>query len=355
MRRINLIIILLLFCCHAIGQRNRITTDSLLHYLQQKDDLYSCFNNSNIDSVIDNFYIWENEKDFYFNDSLKHLLIDLFNDSIGWARYSSKCVRQHLENESYEYKHNALKGFLRRQYDSKIFIDSILKDANLFDIYFDSLCTFEENRSIKEDLSRIGYFYIPERLKNILAHSFYFELYDKMLYYWKQSGCSTRDFYYDYLLNVGCPEVISELNKMLDNSEWDYDLLIYLTDNYSSESIKLLIKALDKTYLVDGDLMEIDVSLNVRLLLRLNRLTWFTEIGYLINSDLYYKVVDIIKHISVNIYEPNGNEHMAKYIIENKNIIVPFFESAYQKCLEQELYWKQNMPYYKKEVIQNEN
>ena len=24
-------------------------------------------------------------------------------------------------------------------------------------------------------------------------------------------------------------------------------------------------------------------------------------------------------------------------------------ESAYQKCLEEELYWKQNMPYYKSE------
>ncbi|MBO7142052.1 MAG: hypothetical protein J6V76_02970 [Bacteroidales bacterium] len=349
MRTIILIIFFLLFYCHAIGQKIKITSDSLWHYLQQKEDLYSCFNNRNIDPVIDNFIIWNNEKDFYFNDSLKHQLIDIFNDSISWAKYAAKCVRHSLENETDEYKHNALKGFLRRKFDSKAFADSILKDATLFEIYFDSLCTFEENRSFEEGLSRIGYFYIPYRLKKIISHSYYFEVYNKMLYYWKQSGCSNRDFYYVYLLNVGCPDVISELDKMLDNSEWDYDLINYLTDNYSSESIKLLIKALDKTYLVDGDLMEIDVSLNVKLLLRLNRLTWFTEIGYLINSDLYYKVVDIIRHISANIYEPKGNELMAKYIIENKDIIVPFFETAYKKCSEQELYWKQNMPYYKKE------
>ena len=39
---------------------------------------------------------------------------------------------------------------------------------------------------------------------------------------------------------------------------------------------------------------------------------------------------------------------ISKEIIDNKPYIIKFFEQHYQKCLEKELYWKQNMPYYKK-------
>ena len=142
MKRLFLILLSILFSCHTFGQKNGISADSLLHYLQQAEDIYSCFENRNA-SVIYNFYPWEYEKDFYYNDTLKHLLIDLFNDSIGWARHTAKMVRQNLENEPEENKRMALHGYLKRNYN-KAFTDSVLNNQQLFAQYFDSLCVYVE-------------------------------------------------------------------------------------------------------------------------------------------------------------------------------------------------------------------
>jgi hypothetical protein len=354
MRKLFLLLIIILIRFNGFGQNIKISTDSLLHHLQHVENIYACFDYQTEDSVIENFRVWDNVKDFYFNDSLKHLLINLFNDSIGWAKYTAKNVRRSLETKSENYKRMALEGYLKDKYN-KAFADSVLKDDNLFSQYFDSLCIFREEQSFKEDIGKIGYWNVPSRLLDILSYSHFSEIYDKMYYYWKRNGCSRGDFYYDYLLNVDCPEVIAMMETELDNKEYSLPLKKYL-DKYKSEAIRLLIKSLDKSDLIDFGLESYEIPFNL-IVFGFDQYSWlylymcYTEYQ---RNDIYIKTTDLIEQIRdvhSNYLENNYKTYinLSKEIIRNKQYIVPFLESAYQKCLEEELYWKQNMPYYKSE------
>lgn len=344
------------FNINGFGQKIKISSDSLLHYLQQADDIYACFDyDRKKDPVVRKFEPWTDEKDFYFNDSLKHILINLFNDSIGWARHTAKVVRQNLENDSEEDKRMALEGYLKRNYN-KVFADSVLNNDNLFSQYFDSLCIFEEEQSFKEDIGKIGYWNVPSRLLDILSYSRFPEIYDKMYYYWKRSGCSRRDFYYDYLLNVDCPEVIAMLETELDNNICRTETYNYLRQ-YRSEAIRLLIKCIDKDYLEYVSLLEFEIPFNVKIFGYEKNSWWMWYPGFTNyqHTDFYIKTSDLIDKLrDIHYNDFKVCKKISKEIIENKQYIVPFLESAYQKCLSEELYWKQNMPYYKK-VIEQED
>ena len=151
MRKIFVLFAIMIFGINGFGQNIKISSDSLLHYLQQADDLYACFDyDRKSDPVVLKFEPWTDEKDFYFNDSLKHILINLFNDSIGWARHNAKGVRQYYESKSEEKKRLSLEGYLEHNY-KKAFVDSVLNDKQLFAQYYDSLCVYEEENSFKEN------------------------------------------------------------------------------------------------------------------------------------------------------------------------------------------------------------
>ena len=356
MRKIFVLFAIMIFCINGFGQKTMISSDSLLHYLQQADDIYACFDyDRKKDPVVSKFEPWTDEKDFYFNDSLKHILINLFNDSIGWARHTAKVVRQNLENDSEEDKRMALEGYLKRNYN-KVFADSVLNNEKLFNQYFDSLCIYEEESSFKEDIKKRGTWNVPYSLKNIIAYSRYPEIYDKMLYYWKESGCSTRDFSFEYLLNVDCPEVIAMLETELDNNICRTETYNYLRQ-YRSEAIRLLIKCIDQDYLEYVSLLEFEIPFNVKIF-AYDYHSWWMWYPFFTDeqqSDFYIKtteLIDKLRDIHYNDYKIC--EQLSKEIIENKQYIVPFLESAYQKCLSEELYWKQNMPYYKKVIEQEE-
>ena len=360
MKNIILTILTSLIICDVAGQNVKITTDSLLHHLQHAENIYACFDYQTEDSVVGNFNACLNQKELYFNDCLKHILINLFNDSIGWTKYTAKKVRRNLEAETNNYKHNALSGYLEDKYN-KAFADSVFKDDNLLSQYFDSLCAFEEEQSFKEDIGKIGYWNVPNSLCNILSYSHFPEIYDKMYYYWKRKGCSQCGFYYDYLLNVDCPDVISKMETMLDSNEWSMDLESFL-NRYNSESIRLMIKAMNKTFLVQTDLDDFIIPFNVYCF----GFMWLSKYADCYRYNHYknesekktFKIMDKIWRL-IEFAEPKPSKEswlrISNEIIDNKQYIGFFLEEHYKKCLEQELYWKQNMPYYKKEVIEHED
>ena len=349
MKKLQLLLFTLLLSYTSMGQWVTITADSLLHHLQQSKDIYACFDDDKKDPVVINFYAYGG---LYFNDTLKHLLINLYNDSIGWARYKAKVVRQNLEKESEEYKRNGLQGYLQRNYN-KSFADSVLNNKQLFAQYFDSLCVYEEESSFDADMKKGSTWNVPNSLIRIITYSRYPELYDKMYYGWNKTG-RVRNYYYDYLFNVDCPEVISIIESSIDNNKYNG---IGFLDDYRSEAIRLLIKALDKTYLVPMNLSDFSVPLNVKCL----GFTWLRKYNHKYRFGNYtddiekitFKIIDDIWLIMERdcTIKPTEKEwrSISKEIIDNKPYIIKFLEQHYQKCLNAELYWKQNMPYYKKE------
>jgi len=351
MKKIQILLFTFVLSCAAMGQRVTITADSLLHYLQQAEDIYACFDYQTKDPVVGDFSVFYDQKDFYHNDTLKHLLINLFNDSIGWAKYEAKRLRQNYENKPEENKRLSLEGYLEQKY-KKSFVDSILNSERLFNQYYDSLCAYEEESSFKEDIKKRGTWNVPYSLKNIIAYSRYPEIYDKMLYYWKDDGMKLS-IYYDYLLNVDCPEVISIIESDIDNNK---NIGKGFVVEYRSEAIRLLMKTLDKTYLVPMNLEDYSVPLNVKCI----GFSWLSKYHYGYRWGKYdkdiekitYKIIDDIWQIMERdcSIKPNDKEwrRISKEIIENKQYILKFLEPHYQKCLEEELYWKQNMPYYKR-------
>ena len=78
---------------------------------------------------------------------------------------------------------------------------------------------------------------------------------------------------------------------------------------------------------------------------------WYLYDGYILVKDHPNILLDFISVICKleKVKTQKQAIKMSQYIIEHKDLIIPFFEQHYQKCLEKELYWKQNMPYYKKE------
>ncbi len=348
MKRAILIVSTVLLHLSINAQPTRITTDSLLHHLQQAENVYACFDYRTDDPVVNHFYDY---KGLDFNDSLKYLLVELFNDSIGWARYKAKVVRQNLEKEPEPNKRRALQGYLKRNYNNS-FADSVLNNKQLFAQYFDSLCVYEEESSFERNVKH-GTWNVPNSLIRIITYSRYPELYDKMYYGWNKTG-RVRNYYYDYLFNVDCPEVISIIESSIDNNKYNG---IGFLDDYRSEAIRLLIKTLDKTYLVPMNLSDFSVPLNVKCL----GFTWLRKYNCKYRFGNYtddiekitFKIIDDIWLIMERdcTIKPTEKEwrSISKEIIDNKPYIIKFLEQHYQKCLNAELYWKQNMPYYKKE------
>ena len=349
MKKAIIIVCTVLLHLSIYAQPRYITTDSLLHHLQQAENVYACFDYQTGDLVVNHFYDYEG---LDFNDSLKYLLVELFNDSIGWAKYVAKGVKQNLEKEPEPNKRRALQGYLKRNFN-KAFADSVLNNEKLFNQYFDSLCEYEERSSFEEDMKKSSSWNLPNSLTNIIAHSHYPEVYDKMLYYWKNHKGANCE---KYLLNVECPEMIADIESKLDNNDLIYVAIRYMC-TYRSESIKMLIKALDNSKLVDNDLkgFDFDIPLNVYLLLRINdndlhnEWTFKSYVFECSNfNEITYNYESVIAKLKT-IKTQKQAIKMSQYIIDNKNLIIPFFEQHYQKCLNNELYWKQNMPYYKKE------
>lgn len=351
MKKLLLIIFISYLPATVVGQQVIITADSLLHHLQQAENVYACFDYYTKDTVVNHFYDY---KGLDFNDSLRHLLVELFNDSIGWAKYVAKGVRQNLEKEPEANKRRALQGYLQHNYN-KSFADSVLNNKQLFAQYFDSLCAYEEESSFEEDMKKGSAWNLPNSFTNIIAHSHYPEVYDKMLYYWnndKGAHCG------DYLLNVECPEVIADIESKLDNNELTKDLMHYITQ-YRSESIRLLIKALDKTYLVPSILhypVVFDIPINVCLIGKCSEWKGWIDVEGFLNVDIdeFYGDFEILSNIAFiydirNIKTQKDAIKMSKRIIEKKELLLPFLELHYQNSLKRELYWKQHMPYYKKE------
>ena len=319
-----------------------------MHFFLSVENIYDYFDaqSDNPITVLRNFDF--DYKDIYFNDSLKRMIVDLFNDSIGWAKHSAKKIRQTLEEESDEYKYKSLKVFLQNNH-SQTYVDSILNNDTLFKVYFDSLCVYEEEMCFNEGVKLIGYANVPNNLKTFVAYSRFSELYEKMLYYWKNANYYKGDFYYNYLRDVDCPEVIDMIETALDNNKW---IDSYYMNQYRSESIRLLIKALDKTYLVPGGLLNFKIPLNVKLLgLDYNSwLRWVTILCEYQSNEIYEKSIELINQI-IDCQSDNYKDYqqLSQLIIKNQKYLVPFLEHLYQNCINEELYWKQNMPYYKKE------
>ena len=333
------------------AQRTEVTADSLLHHLLQAENVYECFDHKTDDPIVNNFRDYEG---LYFNDTLRHLLVDLFNDSIGWARYTAKGIRQYYENKPDEKKRMSLEGYLEHNY-KKAFVDSVLNDKQLFTQYYDSLCVYEEESSFERNIKKSGDWNLPYSLINIIAHSHFPEVYDRMLYYWKNNKGANC---FNYLLEVDSPELLSTFESQLDKNDLasSYILLDYIC-SYRSESIRLLIKSMDKSDLIGHYLyrFDFDIPFNVYLLCRISLdgvfNCWVNTDGYILIKDHPNILLDFISVICKleKVKTQKQAIKMSQYIIEHKDLIIPFFEQHYQKCLEKELYWKQNMPYYKKE------
>ncbi len=391
MKTILLFFIIFSSYCNLFAQRNPISVsaDELYNYLKGQDNLFetfSHFNRYNIrkkKSVSDTITEFKDVKNAYYNDSLKDLLLDLYLDSVGWAKYAADkymySEKRDYKNDSSSYIYGQIKPYLRGLKIKNV--DSILSSPLLYACYLDSFWTHITQRVFEQDIRDAYRYFIPNELIDLIGKIRYAEIYQKFYYEWKrecvfENRYVTNSSYYYALVKYQCPEIIRP--KINSDSSISQEVAYYAAMSNNSESYKLMMELIDNTeFVFDG--VNNDIPINMFLLGAANN-NWASHYGQDYNWELIGLFPGIFKSDSdrefgrivwsVSIYE-NEDLNLHYYLSENPNIqvfrkeellklsqknILPyvdflrlFIKKRYDAAIEEELYWRQNMPYYKTE------
>lgn len=403
-----LIIIMLFAYTNSFAQHFvRASADELYNYLKGQDNLFETFSHYNRYNIEKEKYVSDTIRDFndvknaYYNDSLKNLLLELYLDSVGWTKYhvdQFMCtLKTDYKEDSALWVENRLKPYLKSLNIKNI--DSIITSPSLFACYLDSYWNQKRHERFEYVIQNVYRIVVPDELIQLIGKIRYAEVYQKFYYEWqKECGFGkkyvTNTSYYYALVNYQCPEVIRPKND--SDSTISEEVVYYAARAGTAEAYKLTMELLDNTeFVFDG--VNNYVPINMFLLgaadnnwtkrygdvykMKLDMLEIFSEDGeiserehndldiigkqfYSDYEDEFGKIVwsvsiylnqDLGLHSTTSIYsdipifEKNELLELSKRnILPNVDYIRSFIKKRYDAAIERDLYWKQNMPYYKR-------
>lgn len=404
-----LIIIILLAYTNSFAQHFvRASADELYNYLKEQDNLFETFSHHNRYNIKKEKFVSDTIRDFndiknaYYNDSLKNLLLELYLDSVGWAKYH---VDQFMCTLKTDYKKDSalwvktdIKPYLKGLKIENI--DSIITSPSLFACYLDSFWSKLSHERLEYDIQNAYRIIVPYELIDLIGKIRYAEVYQKFYYEWQkecvfENRYVTNSSYYYALVNYQCPEIIRPKND--SDSTISQEVVYYAARAGTAEAYKITMELLDNTeFVFDG--VNNSIPINMFLLgaadnnwtkrygdvykMKLDMLEIFSEDGEIserehndldiIGKQLYSDYEDEFGKIvwSVSIYlnqdlglhSTTSNysdmpifekdellELSKKNILPNVDYIRSFIKKRYDAAIERDLYWEKNMPYYKKE------
>lgn len=343
-----------LHCCYA---QVNLTANDLFKLINQRGGVFNVVEKANInrggyESILDdslqgvfNFIDFENA---YKNQELKTELLHLLNDTAAYARLYSEDRIYKIYTMNAEYTRNKVSGWLSVFCKQKK--DTIMKTVSLFNHYRDSLIRAESNNYYNYALYN---FEITKYTKEFLTKTKYPEVYLNFYKKWEQDGKTFDSEWFKYMLDFQDSEAERLYDDYIDNalSSNNQDEIIdfknYICHTYNDYTISRFIKMLDKTEFVDTEISTLKIPIYIYLLSEIENI----YIYYLLFRD--ESLANQYYAIEENAY--SGNIHKA---INDFNIIKPNLIVCFKRMLQfngyAELYWKRNMPYYRKEIIDYE-
>ena len=409
MKTYLLIIIMLITYTDSFAQHFvRASADELYNYLKKQDNLFETFslhnryNNEKKKFVSDTIRDFNDVKNAYYNDSLKNLLINLYLDSVGWANYHCD---QYLYTEKNDYKEDSalwiktrIKPYLKGLNFKNV--DSIISSPSLYAYYLDSFWSNYRHECFEYDIQNVYRIIVPNELIDLIGKIKYAEVYNHFYYEWQKECINekryvTNSSYYFALEKYQCPVIIRTKNDV--DSSIKQEVVYYAAMAGTAEAYKLMMELMDNIdFVFDG--VNNNIPINMFLLgaannnwtkqygdvykMKLEMLEIFSEdgevsemelndlenIGKQFYSDYEEEFGKIVWSVSIYLNHDLGlhysiSEHQyvevfdkdelielsKKNILPNVEYLRSFIKKRYDSALKDELYWKQNMPYYKKE------
>lgn len=277
-------------------------------------------------------------------------------DSISWVKYyaekGSKKVKKDTANfyflvDNYLDRHN-----IRNK-------DSILNNKDLFNKYLNNIFRYEYESDIqnysKNPINVYPYDYIL-----FAGEMRYSELYDRFYYLWKNSKDDRTRYYYSIMADYQCPEIIDYLLNLAQKKNKTKEELRTLAGNSSdfliSYNIKIFACLLTSQELISewSDISN-EIPVNVRLFTVVYFSSYSTLYGwgydsYSVNCDKKIYEISYLVNDSLDRKNISDMKKVSDMIIENRKVILNFLKSEYKNAVESERYWKENLPFYRKET-----
>ncbi|MBO7596594.1 MAG: hypothetical protein J6T70_06075 [Bacteroidales bacterium] len=329
-----------------------LSASDLLFLIKSRGGVFEVVEKANInrggfENILDdslqgvfNFNDYENA---YHNQELKKELLHLLNDTISYAKMYSNDRIYKVYTMDAEYTRNKVSGWLSAFCKQKK--DTIMKTESLFKHYRDSLIMAESNKYYNNALHN---FKISKYTKEFLTRLKYPEVYLAFYKKWEQDGKTFDSEWFKYLLDFQDPEAEklfqdSFEEAILSKKESLFlDFKNYISYHFNSFATSQFIRILDKTDFVEEQMMDFEVPIYVTFFSAVDNvyLDWLMfENAYLAN--LFWKVGDFA-------YSNKIDKAIKEYNKIKPELLV-FYKEMLKFNRQEELYWKQNMPYYKKE------
>lgn len=341
----------------GFGVKYRVSADSLLHRINNCGNVY--------DAILPYPETEIDPKDCYFNEELKSLLLTMLDEQ-NYVEYNNeRRVKDSFGDEKCKI---AMTRAWLIDHDKESIIDTVLSNAELFTRYLDTTIVDYTNRiSSNWNISNTD---IPYDIENLLSLIKWPEVYEEYHRQWMEDGKRLWGKRFNSMLRMHDPEAVSLYFAYFDN--------FIDSNNYSEEAAQ---KLENPAYLGLGSIaMELDLKslkwmapmkadwtgfcetcktlapFNVRrldILCFYNMHFWnLLEIKSNIVREVIYSLADpepheseykvMNMHMSEEDYKKIGNK-IRENINEFRQELQPFIDEA----IENEKYWKQNMPYYK--------
>ena len=349
MMKLLIINLFVFYSILSFGQNDTIKASLLLDKLNKSSNLYKTIYEIQVNPI--------DLVDCYYNDDLKSLLLPLLS--------REKIFEQQYKlGWSDEYTKSSILLYLKERNLNNIY-DSIVNDPYLYSVYTDSVKLQFINQLASEYNKKT---WIPNGLLKLVTNIKWSESYSILYNIWVADEKKITSIVFKPLLSFHCPEAIQKYNSLIDKAiqlqKIDFLLKVWRDalnyQKYGSYCLDLYIRLLhcDTFYYFNDEEAENDTTLckipfNYAILSPfLNpKEEYITsenyEFAHLKDSifDRSYKKIK---------YDDYSYSQISTQIIQ----FIDYFEKQVQpkkQLIEKnEFYWKQNMPYYKKEVIEHE-
>ena len=347
-----LIITFCIVALHNCYSQMHLTADGLLNLIKSRGGVFEVIEKANInrggyetilDDSLQSVYYFNDYENAYHNQKLKEELLRLLNDMASYARLYSEDRIYKIYTLNTEYTRNKVSNWLTIYRGQEK--DTIMKTKSLFNQYKDSLIMAESKKYYNEALHN---FEISKYTKELLTRLKYPEVYVVFYKKWEQDGKTFDSEWFKYLLDFQDPEAEKLYDDYIDNAllgkrkEDIIEFKNYICHTYNDYAISRFIKMLDKSDLVEVDYLTYKIPIYILLLSEIENIYMY----YLLFKD------ETLANSYYNIEEYAFSGQIEKAITEYNKIktnLIACFKRMLKYNGYTEIYWKQNMPYYKKE------
>lgn len=316
------------------------------------DSLLVKFKTMNAFDVLDNTDLSKVDiYDCYHHEELKPYLLIWLNKEAYFEHDNQQYIKRAFDNDYKVYK---VKGWLSNR-NQKNMIDTVMNNPPLFQVYLDSVIN-ATTIYMKELYFKNGS-KLPSKILDFHAKVKFPEAHAIINKYWKEDGSTVISDYFNVMLAMHDPEAVAEYTNFVDRAIKNVNLTalngIRTKANYEylygSYAVELKLRLLTVKQRISHSFSSFpegpfDSPYNIDFLSPLSdRCFQYSQNATVLKIlNALYSPIDKIYSLTYGELEQYSNE-IIQNIVEFKNAVEPYKDSL----IEEELFWKKNMPFYK--------